>query len=375
MRRQELEANVIEKLIGVLPGRWEVNLQTALLDSGQRCDVLLRRQEQAGVVAVEFMSTVRIKDLLGRIALIMVQQGRVARAGQPLVLVIAAPRFGRRAVKEVERFLSTNAQETEWGLVDGQGTLRLRAPSFGLDVDEYLVPVRGESPSRHSRRLFSDLNRWMLKILLLRQVPSGMWGGPRDRAGTPTDLHRIAGVSTETAHRFVRTFEEHDYLRRTKNGLKLVRVEALLDAWMAAERLAPPKRIPATWFLGPESRLEYAFSQLTESQVIVGGFEACGRHGLLHTQSPYLEIHVQGNWQMEVEDWEIDLDDVDEPELFLVESPYSRSILGGCVAHEDLPTVDVLQSALDVVHSSSRGTEQAQLIVDNVLSHVVREGQ
>ena len=109
--------------------------------------------------------------------------------------------------------------------------------------------------------------------------------------------------------------------------------------------------------------------------MIVGGFEACGRHGLLHTRSPHLEIHVHGNWRLEVQDWEIDLDDVDQPDLFLLESAYSRSIIGGCVAHGDLPTVDILQAALDVVHSTSRGTEQAQLVVDNVLSHSSREEQ
>ena len=373
MRRQELEASIIERLIGVLPGRWEVNRESALLDSGPHCDFLLEREDHAGAIAVDFMSTVRIKDLLGRIALILVRQDRTIRSGQPLVFVIAAPRFGRRAVKEVEQLLSKHDPHMEWGLVDGQGTVRLKAPSLGLDVDEYAVPVRREASSRHSRRLFSDLNRWLLKILLLRQIPPGMWGGPRDKAGTPTDLHRIAGVSPETAHRFVRTFEEHDYLRRTKKGLKLVRVEAVLEAWLAAERLAPPSRIPASWFLEPESRLEYAFSPMTESQVIVGGFEACGRHGLLHTQSPQLEIHVQGNWRLEVEDWDIDLDEANEPALFLVESPYPRSIVGGCVAHDDLPTVDILQAALDVVHSTSRGREQAQLIVDNVLSYVAKE--
>ena len=374
MQKRELEADVIRRLERILPGRWEsVGEAARVNDQEQRFDLLLERKDEAGLAVVELMSTVRIKDLLGRMALSIVQWSRTSRGGLRPVFVVAAPRFGRRAVSEVEQFLSENAPHMEWGLVDGQGTLRLRAPSLGLDVAEFAVPVRAESRSRHSRRLFSDLNRWMLKILLLRQMPGSNWGGPREKPGTPTDLHRIAGVSAETAHRFARTFEEHDYLRRTRKGLKLVRVEALLDAWMAAERLNPPKITPASWFIAPESRLEYAFTPTQGTSVIVGGFEACGRHGLLHTQPPRLEVHVQGDWRLEVDDWGIEIDDVDQADLFLLESPYAHSIVGGCVSHDDLPTVDILQAALDVIHSRSRGMEQAQLIVDNVLSYLPRD--
>ncbi len=376
MRRRELEADIINELRRFLPGQWEAShgaLQAG--GGGERTDLLLTQKDGSAVVVVEFMPTVRIRDLLGRLALLMVQWDPARRDGMRPAFVIAAPRFGRRAVREAEQFLSKNDPEMEWGLVDGHGTVRLSMPSLGLDTNVYEVPVRGDSPSRHNRRLFSDLNSWMLKILLLRKAPSEHWGGPRVKAGTPTELHRIADVSSETAHRFVRTFEEYDYLRRTKKGLKMVRVEALLEAWMAAERLAPPKRIPASWFLAGDSSLESVFSPTLNSQVVVGGFEACGRHGLLHTPSPHLEIHVLGNWKPEAADWKIELDGVDEPDLFLVESPYPRSIVSGCVEHDDLPTVDIIQAALDVVHSSSRGAEQAQLIMGNVLSYVARDEQ
>jgi hypothetical protein len=374
MRRRELEADVLRELRRYLPGLWEVNDGA---DHGGRDsappDLLLSRNEGAGAILVEFMPTVRIRDLLGRLALHMVQWGPTRRDGMQVAFVIAAPRIGRRAVNQVEQFVSESAPEMEWGLVDSHGTVRLRMPSLSLDTDFYEVPVRGEAPSRHGRRLFSDLNRWMLKILLLRNAPREQWGGPRDKAGTPTELHRIADVSPETAHRFVRTFEEHDYLRRTKKGLKLVRVEALLESWMAAERLSPPRRIPASWLLANGPNLDRAFSPTPNSQVAVGGFEACGRHGMLHTPSSRLEVHVQGNWRQDAQDWEIEVDGVDEPDLFLLESQYPKSVGPGCVDYPDLPTVDIIQAALDVVHSSARGTEQAQLIMTNVLSYAGRD--
>lgn len=367
--------DVLERLKQRLPGRWDVRVEASLEKHGERYDIVLERRDAPGLMVVERMSAVRIKDLLGRFALSIVQEGELFRREQrrPMV-VIAAPRFGRRSVNEVERFFAKNAPDMEWGVVDEQGTLRIRAPSLGLDVTEFTISVPAEASSRYSQRLFSDLNRWMLKILMLRKAPL-LWGGPRDKPGTPTDLHRIAGVSLETAHRFVRTFEKHDYLRRTRNGLKLVRCEALLDAWVAAERLHPPKRNPVSRLITEEPIMETAFVPSGGLSVGMGGFEACRRYGLLHTDVSVIEVHVPGNWRTAMDDWRIEICDEDQADLFLLESPYPRSIAGGYVLHDGLPTVDLLQAALDVVHSPARGTEQAQLIVDHVLSHLPRDDQ
>ena len=320
-------------------------------------------------MALVLMTTVRITDLLGRLALAAIQWEAASKdlPGLP-VIVVAGPRIGKKAVNAAEEFVSEHMPNLDWGLVDGQGTVRIRARALGLDVSEFTVPVRTASSVRHNKILFSDLNRWMLKILLLREAPPEMWGGPREKPGTPTDLHRIARVSTETAHRFVRTFEEQDLLRRTRKGLKLVRIEALLETWMAAARLGPPERIPASWLMNKELRLEDVFPSKDEAPVLVGGFEACRRYGLLHTDSPTLEVHVGGNWRSEVNDWGIEFSDAAQADVILLDSTYPRSIVGGAVPDDDLPRVDIIQAGLDVIHAPSRGLEQAQLIMENVLS-------
>jgi hypothetical protein len=374
MRKDELEARAIDVLINHLPGHWEPVSSATGSGHDRGIDLLLRRNDGPGLVVVIIMTTVRVTDLLGRLALAAIQWKSPSRElpGNP-VFVVAGPRIGRKTINEVELFFSENLPDLEWGLIDVRGTVRLKARSLAMDVAEYTVPVRSESSSRHSRRLFSDLNRWMLKILLLRQMPEAKWGGPREKPNTPTALHRIAGVSVETAHRFVRTMEDLDFIRRSRQGLKLVRVEAMVDAWMSAERLNPPGRIPVQWFNSEEARLEHAFPAVGNKAMAVGGFEACRQHGLLHTESPGLEIHVDRIWRTEVENWEVEMCESDEADLFLLESPYPQSVFKGCIRNDALPVVDIIQTALDVVHSPTRGMEQAEFIVDHVLSALPRD--
>jgi hypothetical protein len=376
MRREELEARAIDVLSNHLPGHWEPMSSTTGPGRDRGIDLLLRREDGFGLVVVVVMTTIRVTDLLGRLALAAIQWESASRElpGNP-VFVVAGNRIGRKTISEVELFMSQNLSNLEWGLIDARGTVRLKARSLALDVAEYSVPVRSESSSRHSRRLFSDLNRWMLKILLLGQMPGAWWGGPREKPNTPTELHRVAGVSVETAHRFVRTMDELDFIRRSRQGLKLVRVEAMVDAWMAAERLNPPGRIPVQWFISEEARLEYAFPPVGNTAVVVGGFEACRRHGILHTEPPGLEIHVDRNWRTEIEDWEVEMCESDEADLFLLESPYPQSVFKGSIRHDDLSTVDILQTALDVVHSPTRGMEQAEFVMEHVLSALPRDAR
>ncbi len=374
MRKEDLEARAIDVLRNHLPGHWEPVPSATGSGHDRGIDLLLRREDDFGLIAVIVMTTVRVTDLLGRLALAVIQSKSMSRElpGNP-VLVVAGPQIGRKTINEVELFISENLPDLEWGLIDVRGTVRLKARSLAMDVAKYTVLVRSDSTSRHSLRLFSDLNRWMLKILLLRQMPEARWGGPREKPNTPTDLHRIAGVSMETAHRFVRTMEDLDFIRRSKKGLKMVRVEAMVEAWMAAERLNPPRRIPVQWFNSEEARLEHTFPAVGNKAVAVGGFEACRRHSILHTESPVLEIHVDRNWRTEIEDWEVEMCESDEADLFLLESPYPQSVFKGCIRNDDLPIVDILQTALDVVHSPTRGMEQAEFIVDHVLFALTRD--
>lgn len=78
------------------------------------------------------------------------------------------------------------------------------------------------------------------------------------------------------------------------------------------------------------------------SALLSSGFQLHGRRG-------------------DAEDWEVEVDGVEEPDLLLLESQYPKSIGPGCVDYPDLPTVDIIQAALDVVHSPSGSQQQARV--------------
>jgi hypothetical protein len=317
-----------------------------------------------------FRPTTRVSDLVGWMAVSALQWKSLAKhqgLKRP-VLLVGVDRVGAKTAAAIEVFMKAALPGWEWGVFDLNGSARIRVPSLRTNVNLQTVPVRGDVPARRSKDLFSDLNQWMLKVLLLRPVKPERWAGPRDAVGTATDLARVAKVSIETAHRFVRTFEERDFLRRTASGLRIVRAEELLDSWLAAERLAPRRPVPVAWYPERPASMADAFPRSSSARAIVGGFEACRRMGLLHASTDVLEIHVLGSWEREMPAWSVERCEAEQANLFLVPSLNPTSVERGSVAGNDLATVDILQAALDVVHSTARGAEQARFLNDHILA-------
>jgi hypothetical protein len=340
-----------------------------------KTEVMLSSPHGKRLALISFMTTVRLPDLLGRMALAALQYGkhRNELLDRP-ILFLGAKLLGAKSISTVQEFMNQHLPTWEWGLFDQRGMLRLHIPSMKLEVMETPVPLKEAAVSRKNSELFTDLNRWMIKILLLHNMGDKLWGGPRAAVGTATDLHRIAKVSVETAHRFVRTFEERGFVRRTSKGLCLSRAEEMLEAWVAREQLAPRKRTPAAWFLDQPPELSKAVFPISKGvTVVAGGFEACQRLGVLHATPGTLELHVAGDWKKDSEKWAMQPCKPENADLFLVETSYPSSVIRGQVPTSDLATVDVLQAALDVVHSPARGLEQVQFLVDLILSSLAVE--
>jgi hypothetical protein len=322
------------------------------------------------VVNVSYLPTVRIKDLIGSIAATTLTATRIANATEAEPVVVAvAPRIGSTAVHEVQDFMRANAPDVGWGLVDYAGRVRLYLPSQGLDVDRQpaRLPEKSASKTSRSLQLFSDLNRWLLKVLLMRESPEGMWGGQRERVDSPTQLGAVASVSTAKAHRFFRAFEERDFLRRTPEGLKVVRRRALINAWMAEEDHQHRVEMPVRCIFGKPTDVMAMLEPVADQRFAISAFEACRLHDVLHTTSPRLSVYVEDDFREFMEAWELADCDSRDAHLVLVRPRFPESVFRGTVQRKDLPVVDVLQAALDVRSQKPRGGEQADFIIDHVL--------
>ena len=93
------------------------------------------------------------------------------------------------------------------------------------------LPSAARRSVRGSGNLFSDLNQWMLKVLLASEVPNGLLSAPRGQYRNASQLARAANVSVMSAFRFVQQLQHEGYLHESSPYLRLVRREDLLSRW------------------------------------------------------------------------------------------------------------------------------------------------
>lgn len=335
-------------------------VQTDQVGNPPKCDLDV-------LLEVKTVRSAAVEAVLGSLA-ISVLQARQQRGSAVLVPLLVLERLGPKIKQAVRQFMAANAPDCAWGLVDKSGAARIVIPVLNVDVDEPGGMVQTSWPRRQSARLFSDLNQWMLKILLLADVPPSLWGGPRQQVATPTELHRVAGVSVEKAHQFFRAFEHIGLVRQTSHGLTVVRRKALAEMWLNEERSRSVVRMPVRWIFGEPSELREVFSKKdSPGEFAICGFEACRALGVLHAPVANREVYASGDPEAALAIWDLEACDERDAHFYLRRAPSVKSIMRGRVLDAGLPVVDVLQAALDVCNHPARGAEQAEYILDHVL--------
>jgi len=86
--------------------------------------------------------------------------------------VVAAPKISQRAAGQVLKFAERYPPDAAAGVIDFEGLRLFRGPHLeGLNAEAPRVSSLGSKSPRVSGHLFSDLNQWMLKVLLAPEVP------------------------------------------------------------------------------------------------------------------------------------------------------------------------------------------------------------
>jgi hypothetical protein len=335
------------------------------------------------VVVVKRLGTVRHEDLVGRLAVALLQarEHSGVTGAIPLVLV-ALPQLTSSAVSSATAFMNRHAPEVQWGLVSFEHGAYIHAPRLGVEYSDYQRARRhrGTPGPRAGQRLFTDLNCWMLKVLLLRDVEANWWAGPVASVSSIPALAQAANVSMPHAYRFAQTFQQADFLRVTPDGLTVVRREPLLRAWMEHHRLQPRTVMSARWTFGRPASLSDAFpvanagEGLLPPRIAVAGFEACRAHGVLHTTVPGLEVHVEASSAKATFGRDLEPCATRDADVTLIVSRLVQSVFRGAVVRNDVRYVDILQAALDVSVHPARGAEQAEYVLGDVLGWFGRDG-
>ncbi len=368
MAKREIESIVERILAEVVPGFVAQPLHLGPQPSG--CDLVARVGDRQIMVAVKAVSLSVVEDVLARLSMGALEVGRMAE-GQNAVPMVAVmvPALGRKVVHAAVDFMARHMPHVGWAVLDRAGNARVAVPKLGIDLDRRIARVASMKPGRSSVRLFSDLNRWLLKVLLLKDAPVGLWGGPRQPILSGHDLGQVASVSAEMVRRFMNAFEKRDFLRQTAKGLHIVRRSALLDLWRGDDALDVHPGMPVRRVMGaPGSLAELSEMAGFSDSVVVAGFEACRLLGVLHTMvSMPVEVHAIAPVAQILERFELEQCASPNAEFWLLPSSHLKSIQRGSVQREGLQVVDAFQAAFDVLRHPARGHEQSDYVLREVL--------
>jgi len=300
---------------------------------------------------------------------------RAGRKAVPLA-VVAAPRISSRAAEQVMAFAERYASHAAAGVIDFEGFARFRGPH----LQEMNAPGRDLPTSTHtslpdSGQFFSDLNQWMLKVLLAPELPDELLASPRGQYRSASQLARAAKVSVMSAFRFVQKLGREGYLHESAPYLHLVRREHLFSRWQSLSSRSP-REVPMR-FLLPGDRQAQLRRFLGGARAGLALFAAADamRLGFVGGVPPYVYVHRLR--AASLAGWK-DLRACapgEPPDLIVRQAPAPQSVFRGLVWPDGLAACDVLQVWVDVASHPSRGREQADLIRRRVLHRVLEGGR
>jgi hypothetical protein len=283
--------------------------------------------------------------------------------------------------QQVLEFAANYAPEAAVGVIDFAGLHRFRGPNLeGLEADSNVArtlhlprKVQGESAD-----LFSDLNQWMLKVLLAPEIPGKFLNAPRGEYHNASQLAKAANVSSMSAFRLVNQLQLDGYIDRSSRNLSLVRREDLFRRWQAsaARRV---KEVPMRLLLrsDPQLELRRMVNNGEGCLALFAAAEALGV-GFVRGVPPYVYVPRLGPANLAAWKGVVPAAIGEPPDLLVRQPAAPRSVFRGVVRPNDLPVCDIIQVWLDVSSHPSRGEEQADLIrrrvFDRLLPRVDRDG-
>ena len=374
---------------------WKVRSQVPVGDF--RADLLADAGGRQYLVEVKSLSEGRRDRLIPLLAKAILQaKTAAAKCQRPTVpvAVVASNRVPTSVANEARQFAVRHAPEVGAGVIDAEG-LRVFT-GHGLDRLD-ASPTRRATASAGSRpkppQLFSDLNQWMLKILVGQALHPSHLSVPRGEFRNASQLAAAANVSTMTAYRLVHRLTDEGFVDEGQDYLKLVRIEELLERWTSANRDAFAE-IPARWIIGRSieqlhaSLAEYACDgndparrkggwedKFVQARVrcCLGLFAAADvlGFGFVRGVPPYIwlesvEPDVLRRFGLTADD------SPSPPDVYMRVPANGEAVFRAATAVDGVPVSDVLQIWLDTSTHPARGPAQAEVIRKRALGSLLR---
>lgn len=361
----------------------EDRLRRALSEAGWRArdahddadgpDLIITKNRLKYAVEIKTAAEARADRLIPLWSQAYLQARRYATAGQNLLVIVAAPSMPERTAEQVLRFAAEHAPDAAAGVLDFDGFRRFQGQGLdSLNAEKDKRSSARAVPSDHAADLFSDLNQWMLKVLLAPEIPVALLNAPRDRYRNASELATAAEVSQMSVSRFVRAFAAEGFLEDAGSHLGLVRRKELFRRWSSAVTIRRPKEVPLRALLRGD-RDATVRSLVRGDDACLGLFAAADalRLGHVHGVPPYVYVRrLDGDT---IARWPAFLPAAghEAADVIVRQAPTPQSIFRGAIRPRDVHATDVLQIWLDVSGHPTRGSEQAEFLRRRVLSRVI----
>lgn len=339
-------------------------------------DLMVRKGAQCFVVQVKSLAEGRADRVIPMLSqAILEAQANALDVGnaQPLA-VISVESASHSLSKRIESFVEKYAPHAAIGLISKRGLRYFRGVGLeGLNADLEEPRWYGSSSLNQPVNLFSDLNQWMLKVLLAPEIPDHLLNAPRQKYKNGSEFAEAAKVSAMSASRFLQQLRTDGYLDDSSRYLTLVRRKELFRRWRSAVLRSSPEMPMRFLIRGTIQKQICSVLASNQKDSCAALFWAAEALGLGHVSGVPPYAYVPKFPEPADKKWRslAVASPSEMPDLIVLQALSPKSIFRGAVHHNGLIVSDVIQVWLDVANHPSRGEEQANLIYEKALRPIV----
>ena len=374
------------KLLGdfLRQGGWQVEREELHADKG--AELTISRGDQRYIVALKVSSEGR-RDRLVPLLSQAILEARAAAQASPdssaSLAVIAAPSIPKNTAEGLIDFRSQVAPDAAVGIFDRDGLRQF----FGSGLEALMaVPPRSARRQKlrlpDSANLFSDLNQWLLKVLLAPLVPDNLLEAPRREYRNATELAEAARVSVMSSFRFLRQLRQENFLDEESEPLRLVHRPELMRRWQAAY-VRPVRERPLRW-INPDNN-EHKFpvalrahndrsSSRLAQIACLGLFEAARCLGFGSVQGILPNFYLEHLDREVLRGMGFSPDGAEYmPDLFVRVPVFRESVFRAAVTREGVLVADIIQIWLDITSPPACNKTLADEIRQGALEPIFME--